>query len=99
METLVPEDISSLDAVHQRLAALWSKANSIITVISACENDLTNAENVKNRAQAQRELAQLREQAKEDVSDFFVSRIRNTFAGAFQVDGHVHYTVQARDVQ
>lgn len=75
METLVPEDISSLDAVHQRLSELWSKANSIINVISACEKDLTNAENVKNRARAQRELAQLREQAKEDVSDFFILQV------------------------
>ena len=66
-EPFAVKDLSSLDALQQRLTELWSKGNSIMDVISACEKDLTSDKNIKKRVRAQRELAQLREQAKEEV--------------------------------
>ena len=63
------KDLSSLDNIYQRLSGFWSKANGFINTIAACEKDGANADTVKKRARAQRELAQLRELAKEEVND------------------------------
>ena len=66
--TLVAKDLRDVDTIHKRLSELWKKANEFLDIISACEKDKANADAVEKHARAQRELAQLREQAKEEVT-------------------------------
>ena len=66
--TLVAKDLRDVNAIRKRLSELWKKANEFLDIISACENGKVYADAADKHARAQRKLAQLREQAKEEVT-------------------------------